>query len=107
MKRTPITPFVLVGIGVALVLAFVVSPHASSSPDGLERVAIDQGFESQATPHTMAGAPLADYGVTGVDTSWLSTGLSGVIGVTLCFTLAGAVVLVIRRTRRRCGDRTG
>ncbi len=93
--------FVAAGFVTALVLAFFVSPLASSSPDGLERVAIDQGFEGRATAHAMADAPLADYGVAGVDNSWLSTGLSGVIGVGLCFVLAGAVVLAIRWTRRR------
>ncbi|HEY5879690.1 MAG TPA: PDGLE domain-containing protein [Nakamurella sp.] len=101
MTRRPVTLFVVLGVGVALALAFFVSPLASSEPDGLERVAIDQGFEGQATEHAMANAPLADYGVTGVHNSWLSTGLSGVIGVVLCFALAGAVVLAIRWTRRR------
>lgn len=98
--RGPITVFVLLGVGIALVLAFFVSPLASSSPDGLERVAIDQGFEGQAGEHAMAGTPLADYEVAGVHNSWLSTGLSGVIGVVLCFVLAGTVVLAIRWTRR-------
>lgn len=107
MTRKPVTLFVLLGIGVALTLAFFVSPLASSSPDGLERVAIDQGFESQAAPHAMADAPLADYGVAGVHHSWLSTGLAGVIGVALCFTLAGAAVLAIRWSRRRAATVTG
>lgn len=106
-SRRPITLFVLLGIGIALVLAFFVSPLASSSPDGLERVAIDQGFEGQAAPHAMAGTPLADYEVAGVHDSWLSTGLAGVIGVALCFALAGAVVLAIRWTRRRTATSTG
>ena len=39
----------------------------------------------------MAGGPLADYSVAGVQNSWLSTGLSGVIGVVLCFVIAGGV----------------
>ena len=101
MKRTPITLFVLLGVGLTLVLAFFVSPLASSSPDGLERVAIDQGFEGQATEHVMATGPLADYSVAGIDETWLSTGLSGVIGVVLCFALAAALVLAIRWLRRR------
>ena len=107
MKRRSVTLFVVLGIGVALILASFVSPLASSAPDGLERVAIDQGFESQATEHAMAQAPFADYGVAGVDNSWLSTGLSGVIGVALCFLLAGAVVLAIRWSRRRIAPATG
>lgn len=101
MHRKPVTLFVLLGVGIALALAFFVSPLASSSPDGLERVAIDQGFEGQATEHAMATGPLAGYGVAGVDRAWLSTGLSGVIGVVLCFALAGALVLTIRWARRR------
>lgn len=99
--------FVLLGVALALGLAFFVSPLASSSPDGLERVAIDHGFDGQATGHAMADAPLADYGVAGVHDAWLSTGLSGVIGVVLCFVLAGALILVIRRLRRRAPAPTG
>ena len=66
-------------------------------------MAIDQGFEGQAATHAMAGGPLADYSVTGVDNSRLSTGVSGVVGVVLCFLIGAALVLVIRaiRSRRR------
>ncbi len=59
--------FVGLGLAVALVLAFFVSPFASSKPDGLEKVAIDQGFDDTAKDHALADAPLADYGVEGVD----------------------------------------
>ena len=86
-------------------LAFFVSPHASSSPDGLERVAIDQGFIDTATDHAMADAPLADYGVRGVDDPGLSTGLAGVIGVAVCFALGSAFVLVVRRRSSHDGRR--
>ena len=71
MTRRSIGLFVLGGLAVALLLAFVVSPWASSEPDGLERVAIDQGFADNATDHATAGSPLADYAVSGVDHSWL------------------------------------
>jgi hypothetical protein len=107
-RRSSITVFVVLGLGVALTFAFFVSPLASSQPDGLERVAIDQGFEGRAATHAMAGGPLADYAVTGVDNSWLSTGLSGVIGVVLCFLIGAALVLAIRaiRSRRRSDTST-
>ena len=100
-RRSSITAFVLLGLGVALIFAFFVSPLASSQPDGLERVAIDQGFAGNAAEHPMSGGPLADYTVSEVHVSWLSTGLSGVIGVALCFLLAAALVLAIRLTRSR------
>ena len=103
-RRSSIAVFVVLGLAVALALAFFVSPLASSEPDGLERVAIDQGLHGQASEHAMAQGPLADYAVTGVDSSWLSTGLSGVIGVVLCFVIAGAAVLAIRVFRKRAAS---
>jgi hypothetical protein len=105
MTRRSIGLFVLGGLAVALLLAFVVSPWASSEPDGLERVAIDQGFADNATDHATAGSPLADYAVSGVDHSWLSTGLSGVVGVLLCFALGLGLVFAIRWSRRRSASR--
>jgi hypothetical protein len=101
MTRRSATAFVLGGLAVALLLAFVVSNWASSEPDGLERVAIDQGFAENATDHATAGSPLADYAVGGVDNGWLSTGLAGIVGVLLCFALAALLVLAIRWSRRR------
>lgn len=101
MTRRSVTAFVLAGLSVALLLTFVVSNWASSEPDGLERVAIDQGFAENATEHGSAASPLADYGVSGVDNPWLSTGLAGVIGVLLCFALGAGLVVAIRWSRRR------
>lgn len=105
MTRRSITAFVLAGLAAALLLAFVVSHFASSEPDGLERVAIDQGFADTATQHGTAGSPLADYGVSGVRNGWLSTGLAGVLGVLLCFVLGMGVVFAIRWSRRRPATR--
>jgi hypothetical protein len=100
MTRRSITAFVLAGLAVAAFLAVVVSNWASSEPDGLERVAIDQGFAGQAVEPGTAGSPLADYAVSGVDHGWLSTGLAGIIGVLLCFAIGAGLVFVIRMTRR-------
>ena len=94
------------GLLVAALFAFFVSPHASSSLDGLEKVATDQGFIDTADDHAMADAPLADYGVRGVDDPGLSTGLAGLIGVAACFALgAGFVLVVRRRTAHDASDR--
>jgi hypothetical protein len=93
--------FVAIGLVVALALAFFVSPEASSKPDGLNKVAIDQGFSDQEKSHASEDSPLAGYGVRGVGDDRLSTGLSGVIGVGVTFALVGGVVFVVRRSRRR------
>jgi hypothetical protein len=97
--------FVVAGLAVALFLAFLVSPQASSQPDGLEKVAIDKGFVDEASEHDLAGSPLADYGVEGVEDEGLSTGLAGVIGVAVCFTFCLALFGLARRGRGR-GRRT-
>lgn len=81
----------------ALVLAGVVSWFASSSPDGLERVAEDKGFSDTARDHDLAGSPVADYGVKGVGDARLGGGLAGIIGVGVTLTLGSGVFLALRR----------
>ncbi len=81
----------------ALVLAGVVSFYASSSPDGLEKVAADHGLDANAQDSALAGSPLADYGVSGMDNERLSVGVAGVIGVGATFVVAAGAFLLIRR----------
>lgn len=99
--RVKLTALVVAGLAVALALAFFVSPHASSEPDGLTKVAIDEGFADQETAHDLADSPLAGYGVDGVEDDGLSTGLAGVIGVAVVFLFGAGLVFVARRTRER------
>jgi hypothetical protein len=93
--------FVVAGLLVALALAFFVSPEASSSPDGLERVAIDEGFVDEAEDHDLADGPLAEYGVEGVEDERLGTGLAGIAGVAVTFVVVGGLVLLVRLAARR------
>jgi cobalt/nickel transport protein len=90
--------FLAGGLILALALAFFVSPQASGSPDGLNRVAIDEGFADTETDHALSDTPTAGYGVEGVDDERLSTGLAGILGVTITFALAGGLFLLVRRT---------
>ena len=92
--------FVAAALAVALALAFVVSPQASSQPDGLNKVAIDKGFADNETTHALDDGPTAGYAVKGVDNERLATGLAGLIGVTVTFAAAGGLFLVVRQTRR-------
>lgn len=98
--------FVIAGLVVALALAGVVGSFASGSPDGLERVAIDQGFADRESPHPAAEGPLGGYGVEGVEDERLSTGLAGAIGVLVTFAFGFGLVWLIRR-RRRAGSASG
>lgn len=88
---------VVIGLAVALLLAGFASYYASSSPDGLEKVAADEGLDANAQDHALADGPLADYGVQGVSDERMSVGLAGVIGVTVTFVVAGGLFLLVRR----------
>ncbi|WP_336032227.1 PDGLE domain-containing protein [Geodermatophilus sp. FMUSA9-8] len=89
--------FWIAGLVVTLVVAGFVSYYASAHPDGLEWAAGESGFADTARDSAVAGSPLADYGVEGVDDGRLSGGLAGVIGVAVTLVLAGGLTLVLRR----------
>ena len=99
MNRISTRTFVLAGIAVALVLAFFVSPYASSDPDGLEKVASDKGIDASVSDHALADSPLADYSVQGVENTGLSTGLSGIVGVAVTFAIGTGLVVLLKRSR--------
>jgi PDGLE domain len=96
-----IAGFVCAGLLVALLLAFLVSPHASSSPDGLEKVAADKGLDTGIRNHAMSDGPLADYSISGIHDSGLSTGVAGIIGVTITFGAAFGLSKLTRASRSR------
>ena len=52
---------------------------------------------------TSATVHLSDYGVKGVDNSFLSTGLSGVVGVLLTLAI-GFGLFALLRSRKRIGS---
>lgn len=89
--------FLLAGFVLSLFLAGVVSNYASSSPDGLEKVAGDIGFLDSAKEHSNADGLLADYGIKGIENQRLSTGAAGVIGVLATAGVSTGLFLVLRR----------
>lgn len=89
--------FLISGFLISLFLAGVISFYASSSPDGLEKVAEDIGFIESAQEHSNADGVLADYGVKGVDNERASVGLAGVIGVIGTAIIAGVLFRFISR----------
>ncbi len=82
------------GLALAVTLA-VLSPLASSHPDGLEWVAEQQGFLSRAVEPT--GGIIPDYTLPGISNQALATISAGIIGVLLVF---GVTALVSRNRQR-------
>ena len=97
LRGVPTRVVVVTGLLLALLLAGVASYYAASSPDGLNRVAQDQGFAATERQHD---APLAGYETAGVDHGRLSGGLAGVAGCVAVLALAGGLTRVLR-TRAR------
>ncbi|SED20088.1 energy-coupling factor ABC transporter permease [Streptomyces sp. TLI_105] len=87
------------GVVTALVLAGFVSFYASASPDGLEKVAADQGIDKNVEEHAAADSPLADYGVKGIEAPRLSGGLAGAIGVGATLAVGTGAFWVVRRRK--------
>lgn len=75
----------LVGLGIALGLA-VLSPLASTSPDGLEWVAEQYGFLEMASSAPYSIIP--DYAFPGIASAELATIVAGIVGTLLVFGVA-------------------
>jgi cobalt/nickel transport protein len=101
--------FLLGFLLVALLVAGGLSSFASSSPDGLDTVALHgcqvtrTGTGEQldgtciaqnAGEHATAGSPLADYSLAGGEGT---VGIAGIIGVLVTLVLAGGLFQVLRR----------
>jgi cobalt/nickel transport system permease protein len=75
------------GLSIALVMAAVLSPFASTLPDGLESAMARLGFESQnAAP--MGAAPFADYHVAALASLGVAGSAAGVFGTLVVFIIA-------------------
>ncbi|MFF4954509.1 energy-coupling factor ABC transporter permease [Streptomyces chattanoogensis] len=98
-SRRSARPVWLAGLAAALVCAGGISYYASASPDGLEKVAHDQGIDKKAQEHATKDSPLADYSVKGIGNARLSGGLAGVIGVGATLAVGTGVFVVLRRRR--------
>jgi hypothetical protein len=92
--------FTILALAVAIGLGTAFSPFASSSPDGLEKVAEEQGFRDRAQPGPVQDdAPVPDYAFPGIEDARLATAVAGFAGTLGVFLLGSGVVTVLRRTR--------
>lgn len=83
---------VIIGLLLALLVAAVLSPFASTSPDGLERVAEDKGFIDRGEGKEVIKSPIPDYEVPSIANKTFAGISAGIIGTILTFiTMFGLV----------------
>jgi len=90
--------FVALALALAVGLAFVLSPYASGSPDGLNRVAGDKGFDGRAELHSIqSSSPIPGYAFPGIGDERLAKGVAGFIGTLGVFAIGYGVAVRLRR----------
>lgn len=101
MKRPGIGVLVGIGLLVAVVVGGFASIYASGDPDGLNKVAADEGMAAQEQAHDLEDGPFAGY-ESPVEGD-LSGGVAAVVGIATTFALAAGLFLVVRRRREPAG----
>ncbi len=97
--------FVVLALALAVGLATAVSPYASSHPDGLEKVAGDEGFVEQGTLHAIQDdSPIADYAFPGIGNERLATGVAGFVGTLGVFAVGFGLAFVLLRRAATTGS---
>ncbi len=98
MKRR-LDGFIWIGLGISLLLALLLSPFASTSPDGLEKVAEIKGFSEKGEGWNLwKYAPLPDYAIPWIKDKRVSTALSGLIGTLAIFFIALGIGRLIKKS---------
>jgi cobalt/nickel transport system permease protein len=87
---------------VIALLIFVV-PHASSLPDGLERVAATLGFEKRAAVTPVLTAPMGEYRLPWTVSPGLSVVLAAFIGAVVVFLSSFLLARVLLSRERSAG----
>lgn len=104
MKRTRV--FMALALALAVGLAVAVSPFASASPDGLEKVADEKRFLDEGRLAAIQeDSPIRDYAFPGVENERVATGLAGFAGTLVVCGVGYGVALVARRRRRSAAPR--
>jgi hypothetical protein len=90
------------GLAIAGIVAVLASAFASDDPDGLDSVAIEQGFEDAGQEPGFEILP--DYTIPGLDGTQ-STILAGIVGIVVVFGLMLLLGRLLARRRNRAAAR--
>ena len=91
---------IVLGLAISLAVGGILSLFASPEPDGLERVAEDEGFIGRAVDRPLVESPMPDYRFPGIADERLATGVSGFIGTLLVFVVGWGIAALARKKGR-------
>ena len=92
---------IVIGLIIAVIVAFFLSPFASSWPDGLEKVAHDYGFIANGEKGTILKSPIPDYAFPGIRNEKMATAISGLLGTLVIFGVGYGLACLLKK-RRDC-----
>ncbi len=96
-KKKKNTGFIIGSLFVCLVIAFLLSPFASGSPDGLEKAAEHLGFLHLGEVLVWTHSIMPDYGVPCLGERTVSGMLAGLVGTLILFGLGWGVGAVLKK----------
>jgi len=79
-------------------MAAVISLFASSSPDGLERVAENLGFIEHGEGHEVMESPMPDYAIPGIENETVAASLAGLSGTLIMFLMVYGVGSLLKKS---------
>ena len=88
---------IIFGLFVAVLVALLLSPLASSWPDGLEKVAEDKGFLEKGEIEPALVSPIPDYVWPGINNEAVATSLAGIVGTLMVFGLGFGLAGLIKK----------
>lgn len=96
MKKIIISGFIF-----SIILAFFISPFASTFPDGLEKFAENHKFLENSEGKELFKAPIPDYEVPFITNSILKGSIAGLIGVLFVYGIMYGFgkILLVKKTK--------
>jgi hypothetical protein len=92
---------VIAGLVLSSVLAASSAWLADDAPDGMSKVARDEGFADRQTDHVLDDSPVAGYRIEKIDDEGVGTATAGLLGTFLTFSLAIGAAGAVRLRRKR------
>jgi cobalt/nickel transport protein len=90
---------IIIGLIIALIVAFFLSPLASSWPDGFKRVAHDHGFMIKGEQGSVSKSPIPDYIFPGLKNEKMATAISGFLGTLVIFGIGYGLACLLKKRR--------